>query len=91
MVKITNVFIMVIENENKPVARKKFVLWALGILSTLTTVKYLFRPTQRNKTTAKMLTQDGKLVEVELSRLSGKKTKIKDAEIHKWIKRKSPL
>ena len=82
---------MVIENENKPVSRKKFVLWTLGILSALATVKYLFRPTRRNKTTVTMLTQDGKLVEVELSRLSRKKTKIKDAEIHTWVKRKSSL
>ena len=82
---------MVIENENKPVSRKKFVLWTLAILSALATVKYLFHPSRRNKTTVKMLTQDGKLVEVELSRLSRKKTKIKDAEINTWVKRKSSL
>jgi len=82
---------MVIENENKPASRKKFVLWTVGILSAFTAVKYFSRPAQRNKTTVKMLSQDGKLVEVDYSKLSQKKIKIKDAEIHKWIKRKSSL
>ena len=82
---------MVIENENKPASRKKFVLWTQGILSALTVVKYFSRSAQRNKTTVKMLSQDGKLVEVDYSKLSQKKIKIKDAEIHKWIKRKSSL
>jgi len=82
---------MEIANENKPVSRKKFVAWTLGVLSAVTAVKYLFRSAPPHKSTAKMLTQDGKLVEVELSKLSRKKTKLKDSEIHTWVKRKSSL
>lgn len=38
-----------------------------------------------------MLSQDGKLVEVEVSKLPGKSKKIEDADIHTWVKRKSTL
>jgi hypothetical protein len=80
------------ENEHRPVSRKKFVVWSIGVLSIFTAVRYFFRsaPKQDN-TTVKMLTQDGRLVEVEISKLSSKRKKIKDADIHTWVKRKSSL
>jgi hypothetical protein len=83
---------MIIENENKPVSRKKFVVWSMGVLSVFTAAKYFFRSgPKRDTTTIKMLTQGGKLVEVETSKLSAKRKKIKDADIHTWVKRKSSL
>jgi len=36
----------------------------------------------------KMLTEDGQLVEVDMSHLTGDKRKIKPGEIHTWVKRK---
>jgi hypothetical protein len=79
-------------DENKAVSRKKFVVWSTGVIAVLTAARYFFRWTpKKNKTTVKMLTQDGKLVEVEVSRLSSKRKKIKNEDIHTWIQRKSTL
>ncbi len=81
---------MELENKNKQVSRKKFVMWSVGVLSVFTAVRYFFRSTpKQNTTTVKMLTQDGRLVEVEESKLSSKGKKIKDADIHTWVQRKS--
>jgi len=81
------------ENEkSKLVQRKKFIVWSVGVLSVFTAAKYFFRSTPKQKTTTvKMLTQEGKLVEVEASKLSTKRKKIKDTDIHTWVKRKSSL
>jgi intracellular sulfur oxidation DsrE/DsrF family protein len=80
------------ENENKPVSRKRFVIWGVGVLSVFTAARYFFRSgPKQNTTTVKMLTQDGRLVEVEVSKLSSKRKKIKDADVHTWVHRKSSL
>ena len=83
---------MDIQSGNKPVSRKKFVAWTAVIFSGLAALKFLVRPgSQKGKPTVKMLTQDGKLVEVDVSRLSSKRKRIKDEDVHKWVKRKSSL
>ena len=76
----------------KPVSRKKFVAWTAGILSAVTAVAFFARSAPPKKTrTVKMLTQDGKLVEVEVSKLPSKRKRIKDDDIHAWIQRKPSL
>jgi hypothetical protein len=78
------------ENQKQPVSRKKFMIWGLGVLSAFSAAGLLFRSGSGKKTkTVKMLTQDGKLVEVEVSKLSSKRKKIKDEQIFTWVKRKS--
>lgn len=80
------------EKEIKTVSRKKFVLWSVAAVSVLSAAKFLFRfHSKRDRVTMKMLTQDGKLVEVEISKLSSKRKKINEADIHTWVQRKSPL
>jgi hypothetical protein len=78
------------ENENKPVSRKKFVFWSVGVLSVFTAAKYFFRSSpKQNTTTVKMLTRDGKLVEVDVTNLAcGKRKKISDTELKNWVKNK---
>lgn len=79
------------ENENtKPVSRKKFVVWGVGILSALTAVRYFWSgPKKQIRQTTKMLTQDGKLVEVDVTNLGcGKRKKISDDELKTWVKNK---
>jgi hypothetical protein len=78
------------ENENKPVSRKKFVFWGVGALSVLTAARYFFRSApKKNTTTIKMLAQDGKLVEVDVTNLAcGKRKKISDDELKNWVKNK---
>jgi hypothetical protein len=78
---------MSIENENKPVSRKKFVAWGLGALSVLTAARYFWSgPEKPTPQTVKMLTQDGKLVEVDVTNLAcGKRKKISNEELKKWV------
>jgi hypothetical protein len=83
---------MEIQNGNKPVSRKKFVAWTAAIFSGLAALQLFVHPSRSKKiSTVKMLTQEGKLVEVEVSRLSSKRKKIKDEDVHSWIQRKPSL
>jgi hypothetical protein len=78
------------ENDNKPVSRKKFVFWSVGVLSVFGAARYFFRSApKKNFTSVKMLSQDGKLVEVDVANLAcGKRKKISDDELKKWVKNK---
>jgi hypothetical protein len=81
------------ENERKDVSRKKFLFWGIGISSLLAVPAFL-RPSKNKKKdskTVKMLTQDGRLVEVEVNNLPSKKKKISDAGIHTWVNKKTSL
>ena len=76
--------------EQKPEtsSRKKFFLWGLGILSSITAFK-LITPANKKKETVKMLTQDGKLVEVDKDLLASGGKKITDEELKGWVSKKS--
>ena len=83
---------MEIQSRGKPVSRKKFVAWTAVIFSALGALKFFVHASpQKSRSTVKMLTQDGKLVEVDVSRLPSKRKKIKDEDVHSWIQRKSSL
>jgi hypothetical protein len=83
---------MEIQHGDKPVSRKKFVIWTTGILSAVAALKFFGRSTPPKKTkTIKLLTSDGKLVEVEISKLPSKRKRIKDEDIQTWIQRKPSL
>jgi hypothetical protein len=79
------------EQAPKTSTRKKFLLWGAAILSSLTVFKFFSGgKTKRNEpgnATAKMLTRDGKLVEVNKKLLISSGNKISNEELQKWIKR----
>lgn len=78
----------------KNVSRKKFIAWAIGIGSLAVVVPPILRSPskKRNKsTTARMLTQDGRLVEVDIANIPAKKRKLRLADIHGWIRRKASM
>jgi len=78
------------DKEQKNITRKKFLFWGVGLSSILALPAFLrFRPGKKNTKTVRMLTQDGKLVEVDVTKISGKKKKIRDADIHTWVNKKS--
>ena len=80
------------ETENRPVSRKKFVLWSAGVLSIVTAARYFFRPgIKKNSKTVKMLTQDGQLVEIEQGVIPEAKRKITDIELKVWVKNKTAI
>jgi hypothetical protein len=78
-------------NQSKPgkdsSTRKKFILWGAALLGSLGILKYIIRkPAEEKKTTVKMLSQDGKLVEVDVSKInSAAKTKVTDDELKNWV------
>jgi hypothetical protein len=66
--------------------RKKFLLWTATALSSLTVLKFIPRNKPKETETIKMLTQDGKLVEVDVTKLGcGKRKKISDDELKTWV------
>jgi len=84
--------------ENKGAAdsptRRKFV-WGMGILSAFAAVGSITglsfwrkkKPLENKKQTVKMLTQDGRLVEVDVARISGNMKKVTNTELQHWIKK----
>lgn len=80
------------EKENKNVSRKKFLAWSVGISSLLVVPAFLkFSYKKKQTATTKMLTQDGRLVEIDVTHIPSKKKKIKSADIHTWISKKTSL
>jgi len=77
--------------EEGKVTRKKFVSW-LGVLSLFTMAGVAFKPWKNKKPdTVRMLTEDGKLVEVDAKLLAAGKKKISDKELQNWVKNKKPI
>ena len=68
--------------------RRKVLYWVAGALSAVVFFKFIPRKEKKKQKLVKMLTEDGQLVEVDMSHLSGQKRKIKPDEIHTWVKRK---
>ncbi|HEX6332626.1 MAG TPA: hypothetical protein VFZ78_00285 [Flavisolibacter sp.] len=80
------------ENENKKVSRVKFLSWGVGIASLLAIPAFL-RPSRKKKDTktVKMLTQDGRLVTIDVAHIPEKKKKIDEKEIHMWVQKNKGL
>jgi hypothetical protein len=77
--------------QNKTETRRRFVLRALNIMGALAAANFLFVARKKRKgITVKMLSQDGKLVEVDITKLpqQRKQTRITNAELQQWIKTK---
>jgi len=72
-------------NENKKQSRRKFIVWGVASAAVFSAVKFLIP--SRKKETVKMLTQDGKLVEVDMAAISPKKKKVTNEELQNWIKK----
>jgi len=70
-------------------SRKKFLLWGASVLSSLTVLKFISGSKQKKKETVKMLTRDGKLVEVDREKIYGSKRKnITDKQLKNWVHKK---
>jgi hypothetical protein len=78
------------EQLQKPATRKKFLLWGTVIVSSLTLLKFFSgkkKKDESDKATVKMLTQDGKLVEIDKKFLTSSGNRISNEELQKWIKK----
>jgi len=70
----------------KTTSRKKILLWGAALLSSITLLKFIPGNKTKKSKTVKMLTQDGKLVEIDVDKIKKSGTKISHDEIHDWIK-----
>ena len=82
------------QDTNKAPDRKKFLLWSAAAVSSVTFLRF-FTGSKKSSdkkaetTTVKMLTQDGKLVEVDASKIyCGKRKKISDEQLKTWVNKK---
>ena len=75
------------QDSEKFQSRKKFLLWGAAALSSVSVLRIFKAPKKQKTETVKMLTQDGKLVEVTVSAIPSKKKKITNKELQNWIKK----
>jgi hypothetical protein len=69
-------------------SRRRFVVISAGIAVVATLAGWLgFRA--RKKETVKLLTRDGRLVEIDKSMLRSTGKKIKEEELHTWVENKT--
>jgi hypothetical protein len=72
-------------------SRKKFLIWGAAILSSLTILNLLPGKKTRQAVNAgdkvKMLSPDGRLVEIDKRLLSSSKRKVTDEELKSWIRK----
>ena len=77
------------EQNSKISSRKKFLLWSAAVLSSLTIFKLIPDSIKPKNETVKMLTQDGKLVEVDISKRPNlKRDIINDEQLKNWVTKK---
>jgi hypothetical protein len=77
------------EKNIKSWSRKKFLSWGVGITSFLAIPAFLrFSKTKKESKTVKMLTQDGRLVSIDMENVPHQKKQIKPEEIHTWVNTK---
>jgi hypothetical protein len=67
-------------------SRRKFIAWSVASAAVLAAFKFV-RPSSKKPETVKMLTQDGKLVEVDIAALTATRKKITNGELQNWIKK----
>ena len=72
-------------DQNKNQSRRKFIGWGIASAAVFSVFKWL-RPSAK-KETVKMLTQEGKLVEVDIASLPPQKKKITNTELQNWIRK----
>jgi hypothetical protein len=66
--------------------RRKFIAWGVASAAVLAAFKFI-KQSPKKPETVKMLTQDGKLVEVDIAALPASKKKITNGELQNWIKK----
>lgn len=72
--------------EIKHGTRRKFITWGVASAAVLAAVRFI-TPSRKKPVTVKMLTEEGKLVEVDIAALPSEKKKITNRELQNWIKK----
>jgi hypothetical protein len=66
-------------------SRRKFLVVSTALVSGAMVLRNLFVRETKKKGTAKFLTQEGTLVEIDLKNLPSKKRKVDNNELVSWI------
>lgn len=79
------------EIPDKPSTRKRFLQWSAALLGSVSLFGLFSTPKAKKTDTVKMLTPDGRLVEVDKNILAAKTTgkKASNQEIYDWMKNPS--
>jgi hypothetical protein len=72
-----------------PITRRNFFGWGAAIAAAFTSIQLLL-PRKKEKKTVKMLTREGKLVEVDIKHLQSKVRLASKKEVQTWIWPDSP-
>lgn len=72
--------------ENKNQSRRRFIGLGLVSATVFSALKFIL-PSRGKKTTVKMLTQYGRLVEIDRDLMPSSKRKITDPELRAWVKK----
>ena len=73
--------------DNSLQTRKKFIGLGITAAALLTAFRFFIPGKKKKSETVTMLTQDGKLVVVDVEALPAKKKKISNKELQNWIKK----
>lgn len=74
--------------QKPPPSRKKFLLLGIAAFCSATILRFIpNRKVKKNSATVKMLTQDGKLVEIDRNLLGPAGKKISDKDLQQWVKK----
>ena len=77
------------EPSQKSPSRKKFLLWGAAALCSATVLKFIPGTKKKENNTVRMLTQDGKLVEVDADKIYGsRREKVSDEQLKSWVNKK---
>lgn len=71
----------------KKISRKRFLLWSTAVLSATGLLKFWNPMGKKKPETAKFLTQDGKLVEVDKEHIGSTGSIIYTSDLKEWIKK----
>jgi hypothetical protein len=77
------------EQKKSTTSRKKFFLWSVGVLASVSAFKYFMgnKKSSNKKDTVKMLTQNGTLVEIDKELLKSSTERVTNKELQTWIKK----
>ena len=73
---------------NKKLSRKKFLVFGVAVSALLGIPAFLQSRFKAKNKTVRMLTEDGKLVEVDATLLPSKKEKLALTDIRTWVHKK---
>ena len=74
------------KKNSENLSRKNFIAAGLSALAFMSVLRHVFHKKDKS-CSVKMLTQDGKLVEVNKAFLGGEKRKISSGELKDWVKK----